>query len=204
MLTENKKKTFWDWTAGIYDFFEIFSQPYRQMLHKVYELIPEGTSVLELAGGTGNISITVSKKAGSILCTDISNNMLKVANRKSKNLKNIAFAIEDIYNISQTDNSFDIVIASQVLHLLAKPEKACTQIKRVAKTMAILPIPLTKQTTIIGNFLLGLYKLFGYKASQELTLETCKKFVEKIWFNDCKFHLINGSVPICVAVWSKK
>ncbi|MDR0930276.1 MAG: class I SAM-dependent methyltransferase [Clostridiales bacterium] len=194
--------TFWDATARIYDFFEKFNPAYTQMIQRLTEIIPKNSTILELAAGTGNISKKVSHKAKSVLCTDISNSMLKVAKGKMKNISNVEFALDSIYDINQSDNSFDVVIASQVFHLLDEPKKAAIEIKRVAKDIAIMPIPITKDANPWGKFLIGLYRLFGYRG-KKMSFEECKEFVSNIGFKNCEFILIKGIVPIAIAIWSK-
>jgi ubiquinone/menaquinone biosynthesis C-methylase UbiE len=194
--------TFWDATARIYDFFEKFNPAYKQMITRLTEIIPEDSTVLELAAGTGNISKRVCDKAKSVLCTDISDSMLKVAKNKMKDRNNVKFGIESIYEVNQADNSFDVVIASQVFHLLDEPKKAASEIKRVVKTTAIMPIPITKDANAWGKFLLNLYRLFGYRG-KKYSYEECKAFVRNIGFHNCGFELIKGNVPLLVAVWRK-
>jgi len=54
------------------------------MLKIVNKIVDDGASVLEVAAGTGAISLAVADKAGYVLCTDISENMLNVVRRKIK------------------------------------------------------------------------------------------------------------------------
>ena len=65
--------TFWDFSAPFYDIAEKANgQAYGRMLIKIRELIPQGSSVLEAAAGTGSISLAVADRASHVLCTDIS------------------------------------------------------------------------------------------------------------------------------------
>jgi demethylmenaquinone methyltransferase/2-methoxy-6-polyprenyl-1,4-benzoquinol methylase len=103
------------------------------MIKQVYELVPSKSLVLELAGGTGSISVAISKKVRNVLCTDISESMLKVAKKKSKHLKNISFATENIYNISQPDNSFDVVTSGYMLRNVTDIQRTIDEMYRVLK-----------------------------------------------------------------------
>lgn len=47
----------------------------------------------------------------------------------------------DIYHIDQPDNSWDVVIASEVLEHLDRPEAALKEMKRVAKRYLLLSVP---------------------------------------------------------------
>jgi len=195
--------TFWDFCAPFYDSFEVLNKAYGQMINKVCELTPPGGNVLELAAGTGNISVALSPMAKGVLCTDISDNMLKIAKRKAKKRKieNISFENMSIFEIDKADSSFDIVVASQVFHLIDEPQKACAEIKRVTKGLAIIPIPLLKGGIDLGRFLIGSYKVFGFAPKHNFDEESCKEYLKKIGFENCELHIIRGTVSLCIAVW---
>jgi len=195
--------TFWDIVAPIYDLFEKFNKPYKLMIDKLRELTPQGANVLELASGTGNISLAVSEKAKKVLCTDISESMLAISNRKARKRKatNIDFEKVNIFQTGKQDKQFDVVIASQVLHLLDEPEKACREIKRITADRAFIAIPLLKEVTPFGKFLITLYKAVGFKPKFELDIDGCKAFCEVIGFRVCEYYIIKGTVSLCVAVW---
>jgi 2-polyprenyl-3-methyl-5-hydroxy-6-metoxy-1,4-benzoquinol methylase len=54
---------------------------YKKMIDAVVENIDKDSTVLEIAAGTGEISMNAAAKAKQVVCTDISENMLKVANK---------------------------------------------------------------------------------------------------------------------------
>jgi ubiquinone/menaquinone biosynthesis C-methylase UbiE len=195
--------TFWDIVAPMYDLFERFNKPYKLMLDKINELVPQGANALELAGGTGNVSLAVSKKAFKVLCTDISESMLKTAKRKAKRrgIDNIDFDKISIFKTGKQNKSFDVVIASQILHLLAEPEKACNEIKRITDGMAFLIIPLLKELTPFGKFLIDMYKIVGFKPKHELDTESCNIFLNSIGFENCTYYVIKGTVSLYVGIW---
>jgi ubiquinone/menaquinone biosynthesis C-methylase UbiE len=84
------------------------------MLKTVKELVPSGASVLEIAAGTGAISLSVADKTGTVLCTDVSERMLAVAKKKAAKhgVSNIKFGNVNIFGTGLPDSGFDVVIAS--------------------------------------------------------------------------------------------
>ena len=56
-------------------------------------------------------------------------------------IKNIEFQVQDSYNLTFPDKSFDVVIASNLLHLLYEPEKPIKEIKRILKDKGIFIAP---------------------------------------------------------------
>ncbi|GHU55322.1 hypothetical protein FACS1894132_11260 [Clostridia bacterium] len=175
------------------------------MLETVKETVPQGATVLEIATGTGNIALSISDKASRILATDISLNMLKIARKKvcKQNAINITFAERNIYDIAEKNNSFDIVIASQVLHLLDNPNKASRELRRVANKMVILPMSFTKNLTGISRAKVGFYKIFGFSPKREFDKESYAEFLIKMGFRNCQHIQIDGEIPMAVAIWRK-
>ncbi len=64
----------------------------------------------------------------------------------------------DIYALPYNDNSFDLVICSEVLEHLEHPEKALTEVIRVSKKYCLLSVP-NEPFFMISNFLRGKYFL---------------------------------------------
>jgi len=196
--------TFWDFCAPFYDFAEKSNgKPCAQILETVREIMPENTSVLEVAAGTGAISIGIADKVTSILCTDASDQMLSVARKKAnrRSVPNIHFENLDIFNIEKQDNAFDVVIAGQVLHLLDEPEKAAAELRRVAKDMVILPMCFTKNLRGKAKWSLRFYRLFGFAPKFEFDADSYADFLPEIGFENCEMIQIPGKLPMAVAVW---
>ena len=196
--------TFWDFCAPFYDFAEKSNgKAYAQMLEAVRTIVPKNTTVLEVAAGTGAISVAIADKAKYILCTDVSDRMLSVAQKKASrhSVSNISFGNLDILDIEQQDNSFDVVIAGQVLHLLDKPEKAAAELRRVARDMVILPMCYTKNLRGKAKWSMRFYRLFGFAPKLEFDAASYADFLPEIGFEGCDITQIPGKFPMAVAVW---
>ncbi|MDR2202102.1 MAG: class I SAM-dependent methyltransferase [Clostridiales bacterium] len=124
--------TFWDFCAPVYDFFERRNDAYAKMLAIVDRLIPADAAVLDAATGTGSVGLAAAANAKSVLCTDLSARMLKKAKKKAagRGVRNVEFAQKDIFDLG--GGIYDVVIASQVLHLLDDPAGAAAELRRVA------------------------------------------------------------------------
>jgi ubiquinone/menaquinone biosynthesis C-methylase UbiE len=195
---------FWDFCAPLYDFFQRFNgKSYIKMLETVRGIIPQNAAVLEVAAGTGAISLKITDKAETVLCTDLSERMLSVARRKARKrgASNIRFNQLDIFNIKEADNAFDVVIAGLVLHLIDEPEKAAEELRRVAKDMVILPMIFTADLCGAAKLKTNLYRLFGFSPKIEFNLKSYIEFLPKIGFENCEIIAIDGEMPMAVAVW---
>ena len=195
--------TFWDFSAPFYDIADKMNgKPYAKMLEVVRDNVPKNTTVLEVAAGTAALSITIADKVESILCSDTSEKMLALARKKvaRRNISNISFGNIDIMNIEKPDNSFDVVIAGQVLHLLSEPKKAAAELRRVAKSMVILPMCYTKNLQGKAKWSVKFYKLLGFSPQYEFDADSYANFLNEIGFENCEIIDIPGGFPMAVAV----
>jgi Methylase involved in ubiquinone/menaquinone biosynthesis len=69
---------------------------------------------------------------------DISRSALKIAKKKNPDCN---LCSGSIYNISFKEKSFDLVIATEVLEHLERPELALKEIRRITKNYCILSVP---------------------------------------------------------------
>ena len=197
--------TFWDKVAGLYDTIELTNgKVYREMLATTRRIVPRGAKVLDCAAGTGELSFAAAVKAETVLCTDLSENMLKTAKKKAlaRHKDNVSFAERNIFDLQENDNTYDIVIAGNVLHLLDAPEKAVRELYRVVKPGGKLLLP-TFITKGHGEFLLRIYKKLGYNASENYSPETYRKMLKNCGVGKVKTKLIDGIIPCCYAVIEK-
>ena len=124
---QKKERRFWDRFANYYDSFinKVFKKSYLSILENIESDLNSSQNVLEIGTGTGIIPFSICSKVSSIVATDISPKMIHIASKKLTKAKihNIDFQIQDSYNLTFPDKSFDMVIASNLLHLLYEPEK---------------------------------------------------------------------------------
>ena len=205
---------FWDKVAGLYDIAESFNgKVYRKMTETVTELTPAGARVLDIAAGTGQLSLAAAKKADSVLCTDMSEKMLEKAKRNAmrKGVVNIDYATRNIFHLPDEDETYDVVIAGNVLHLLENPEDAVRELWRVTKRGGRILLP----TFVLGkcsptseehfkNVSIGFYKLIGFDPVTDYTPAQYRKMLTDCGLGEVRVKLIRGKIPCCFAVILKK
>lgn len=196
---------FWDRISGLYDLAEnLNKKAYNKMNNEVSHIVPQNALTLDCATGTGALSVAASKNSNQVICTDMSMSMLEQAKKKckSKGITNVKFEIRDITNLSDSDNSFDVCIAGNVLHLLDNPQKAIKELSRVTKNdgLIILPTFLSKEGNLFGKLLLKAYKLTGFKPSYEWDIQQYKQLLKECNCGKIKFKLIKGTIPVGFAV----
>ena len=89
--------------------------------------------MLELATGTGLIAKNIVNAAAHIEATDASPEMIAEAKRDNRSAK-LHFSVQDMFRLPYVEESFDVVIVSNALHIVPQPEKALAEIRRVLRT----------------------------------------------------------------------
>ena len=198
---------FWNKISPVYDLFEnVYNRKvYKGTGIKVAEFIDETDSVLECACGTGAITEEIAKKAQKVLATDFAEGMLKRASKKCRKYSNVSFRQEDITDIKSADNSFDKVVAGNVIHLLPEPEKALNELLRVVKPGGKVIIPtyinMLKKSSGIA---VSVIKKMGADFKRQFDIDSYKKFFEEKRFKDIEYYVVDGRMPCAVAVITKK
>jgi demethylmenaquinone methyltransferase/2-methoxy-6-polyprenyl-1,4-benzoquinol methylase len=70
-----------------------------------------GKDVLEIACGTGNWTQVLSKRARSVLATDINENVLEIAQAKSYPRDNVTFELMDAYTTPDPIRTYEALVA---------------------------------------------------------------------------------------------
>lgn len=193
---------FWDNIAAVYDIAEaVNGKVYREMTDLAARLVPRGAKVLDCAAGTGSLSIAAAERANTVVCTDLSENMLFRARKKAKRYgaDNIVFENRNIFELCDEDGTYDCVIAGNVLHLLNNPQGAVKELCRVAKSGGKVIVP-TFTWENKEHFLVKLYRLIGFKPKRGYTPESYYKMLRECGCGKVKMKLIKGIIPCCLAV----
>lgn len=139
-------------------FYDIVTMPFSRVRDKVVNFtnVRNGSKILDIATGTGKQAFAFAKKGCDVVGIDLSQAMLKVANKKNK-YGNVKFEVANATHLPFEDNSFDVSCVSFGLHdmPLTIREKALKEMVRVTKTKGmtvIVDYALPKNE--IGRFLI--------------------------------------------------
>ncbi len=193
-------KNFWDKNAGRYD---RFMRKDRAAYDEMYELIRpvvRHKTVLELAAGTGLIAKHIVNAAAHIEATDASAEMIAEAKRDNRSTK-LYFSVQDMFRLPYAEESFDVVIVSNALHIVPQPEKALQEIKRVLKDDGVLIAP---TFTHAGNSFSGMVKAFfmklaGFPLHSRWTSEEYLRFLRQNGWTVRKSAVLKASFPLTYA-----
>ena len=193
-------RNFWDRNAGRYDRFMRKDQAaYEEMYARIRPVVKAKT-VLELATGTGLIAKHIVNAAAHIEATDASPEMITEAKRDNRYAK-LHFSVQDMFRLPYADQSFDVVIVSNALHIVPQPEKALQEIKRVLKDDGVLIAP---TFTHAGNSFSGKVKAFfmklaGFPLHSRWTSEEYLRFLRQNGWSVRKSTVLKASFPLTYA-----
>ncbi|OCG45392.1 bifunctional demethylmenaquinone methyltransferase/2-methoxy-6-polyprenyl-1,4-benzoquinol methylase [Gilliamella sp. Fer1-1] len=185
-----------------------------------YSSVRKGQKVLDLAGGTGDLTAKFSQLVGDsglVVLADINESMLKVGRDKLRDkglFKNIEYVQANAEELPFADNYFDCITISFGLRNVTDKEKALRSIWRVLKPGGrLLILEFSKPQYQILNKAYDLYSFtmlplmgkivandsesYRYLAESirmHPDQNTLKKMMEDAGFVDVKYHNMTGGI----------
>ncbi|MBA2651118.1 MAG: bifunctional demethylmenaquinone methyltransferase/2-methoxy-6-polyprenyl-1,4-benzoquinol methylase UbiE [Tatlockia sp.] len=183
-------------------------------------MVREGQNVLDLAGGSGDLTKLLSKKVGTkgrVILADINEAMLDVGRNRLLDqglFSNIDFVQADAQTLPFIDNSFHCITIGFGLRNVTDKEEALRSMYRVTKPGGKLMVLEFSVPTLPGlkpvydwysfNILPKLGQLFAQDESSYQYLaesirmhpsqEGLKQMIEKAGFEDCHYHNLSGGI----------
>jgi len=149
-LTERVQAT---WTAG--DFGRIAKGYERGAAQFIGRLgLEPGETVLDVACGTGNLSLPAARAGASVTGIDIAPNLIAqaVRNAEDQGLR-IAFELGDAERLPYSDGAFETVVTMFGAMFAARPERASAELLRVTRRGGRIAMANWTPTGFIGEML---------------------------------------------------
>ena len=193
-------KDFWDRNAGRYDRFMRKDRAAYDEMHELIRPVVKAKTVLELATGTGMIAKNIVNAAAHIEATDASAEMIAEAKRDNHSTK-LHFSVQDMFRLPYTEESFDVVIVSNALHIVPQPEKALAEIRRVLKDDGVLVAPTFTHANnaFFGTAKAFFMKLAGFPLHSKWTSADYLSFLRETGWTVRKSTVLKTSFPLTYA-----
>ena len=190
-------KNFWDKNAGRYDRFMRKDRAAYDEMYALIRPVVKGKTVLELATGTGLIAKNIVNAAAHIEASDTSAEMIREAKRRNHSAK-LYFSVQDMFCLAYADESFDVVIVSNALHIVPQPEKALAEIHRVLRDDGVLIAPTFThaENSFFGNSKAFFLKLAGFPLHSRWTSEEYLCFLQQNGWTVRKSDVLKASFPL--------
>ena len=190
-------KNFWDKNAGRYDRFMRKDRAAYEEMYALIRPVVKGKTVLELATGTGLIAKNIVNAAAHIEASDTSAEMIREAKRRNHSAK-LYFSVQDMFCLPYADESFEVVIVSNALHIVPQPEKALAEIHRVLRDDGVLIAPTFThaENSFFGNSKAFFLKLAGFPLHSRWTREEYLCFLQQNGWTVRKSDVLKASFPL--------
>ena len=132
----NKSKEFWDRASKNYDKTEErFEYIHSKSRENTKKYLNGSNIVLDYGCGTGTTSCEIANRVKEIHAIDISSKMIEIAKRKvvASKVENINFSQTDIFDKRYKKESFDVILAFNMLHTVADPQVVLQKIYELLK-----------------------------------------------------------------------
>ena len=198
------KTDFWDRHAKIYNRFMRRDAAAYERMYELLRPVVRRKTVLELATGTGLIAKHIVNAAAHIEATDASPEMIAEAKRDNRSAK-LYFSVQDMFRLPYANQSFNVVIVSNALHIVPHPEKALAEIRRVLKDDGVLVAPTFTHAgnTLRGRIRLFFMKLAGFPLRSRWTSEEYLSFLRQNGWAVRKSAVLKASFPLTYAECEK-
>lgn len=227
VLKQEKVKRVAEVFHSVADKYDVMNDLMSFGIHRIwkkvtieYSSVRKGQKVLDLAGGTGDLTAKFSQLVGGdglVVLADINESMLKVGRDKLRDkglFKNIEYVQANAEELPFADNYFDCITISFGLRNVTDKQKALCSMWRVLKPGGrLLILEFSKPQYKILNKAYDLYSftmlpLMGKVVANDADSyrylaesirmhpdqKTLKKMMEDAGFVDVKYHNMTGGI----------
>jgi len=183
--------------------------------------LKSGDKVLDIGAGTGRLSLELAKSVGkgSVVCMDISENMLEKAAEDLKGQKYydlLEFKVGNAMDIPFNNDEFEVITSAWLLRNVKDISTTLTEMKRVVKPGGkVISLDLGKPKSKLFKKIYDLYLykfipflgrlVYGQKGPYDYLPESLKtypaqdelaKIYEDVGFVNVRYHELTGGVIV--------
>ena len=189
----SKSEKFWDRQAKTYhNLVEPKNLKYNLAVEKTKDYLDRKHMVLDLACGSGIIANELAKDVKEVHGIDISLKMIEYARKNTALLKieNVTYSHGNISTIDFDNESFDIITAYNILHLLEDVQHVFNNVYSLLKPGGLF----ISETPCLGEK----KSFFGYflKFLSKLKLVP---YVNRLCFSDLESNILDSNFAILVS-----
>ena len=204
-MEDQTNKRFWQRYASIYTpLVQLNRAGYGAVAALLGQYLRQDMTVLELACGTGQLTLLLAEQTAHWEATDFSENMVERASARC-DLENVHFSVRDATALPYADGSFDAVVIANALHIMPDPAAALAEVHRVLRPAGLLLAPTFIYESGFSRNKLWLMEQMGFRAYQRWNAKELTEFVTARGFSVLENRLIPGKLfAECAFVGRKK
>ncbi len=132
----DKSEEFWDKASKNYDKTEErFEYIHNKSRENTKKYLKDSSIVLDYGCGTGTTSCEFASQVKEIHAIDIASKMIEIAKEKAvvSKFENVNFVKADIFDKRYKKESFDVILAFNMLHTVPNPQNVMKRIDELLK-----------------------------------------------------------------------
>lgn len=196
----DRDRRYWDKHAKNYDrSMALLGRPMPRMVLLCCEAVRGADRVLEVAAGTGLVTLALAAAAREIVATDYSSAMVNALNQRvqAAGMKNVRCEQADIYALRSADGPFDAVVAANVLHLVPDLSGALTALRRVLRPGGRIIVPTyCHDETVLAWGVSRVLAATGFPGHRRFTAKSLQQAVEAAGVRVTRTETVPGLIPI--------
>lgn len=200
MTPDEKGRVYWNFHAKNYDrSMMLIGRPIPAMVELAAEAVRGAERVLEVAAGTGLVTPALAREAREVIATDYAPAMVASveARVREAGLTNVRCEQADIYQLRFEPNSFDAVVATNVLHLVPDLGAALAALRRMLKPGGRLIVPTyCHDETTISRIVARILAITGFPAHRRFTVRSLRESLEAAGLVVSRVETLPGLIPI--------
>jgi ubiquinone/menaquinone biosynthesis C-methylase UbiE len=193
-------RAYWDTHAKRYDrSMALLGRPIPRMVELTGEATRGLGHVLEVAAGTGLVTLALASGAAEVTATDYSAGMVAILERRVRDagVTNVRCEKADLYALRFDEGTFDAVVAANVLHLVPDLSGALAAIRRVLKPGGRIVVPTychdeTPLSWVVSRAL----AITGFPGQRRFTAKSLKQALEDAGVRVDRTETLPGVIPI--------
>ncbi len=199
-MDQKNDTIYWDKMSRHYDQHTRKSAPmYERMIRLIKQDAPNDAVILDIGTGTGEIPLKICRDVRQIEAIDFSEDMIAIAKTKaaSQGIANVTFLVGDSSRVPYEDETFDVVIIANLLHVVQEPGKVLVEAFRVLKGTGILFVPtFVHNESLITKMISWILQRKGHPIYTRFDSASLKAFLEHHRFEVIHQTLLKNIMPL--------
>ena len=130
------------------------------IFNKILNFDLKGKKFLDAGCGTGLFSAAAAKRGAIVTSLDVGSKLLEQVAKKCKSKR----IIGNVAKMPFKDNSFDIVLATEIIEHTSNPEKSIGELSRVTKPGGLVIITVPNKIWKLSIYIANIFKIRPYHA----------------------------------------
>ncbi len=200
---------FWDWRAKKYDKQAREDETYTRAVERFAKYLKADDTVLDYACGTGVVTYKIAADVKEVHAIDTSAGMIELAKERAREseVANVHFARKTIFDAGLGRESYDVILAFNILHLLEDARKA---VQRASELLTpgghmVSVTPCLGEAGVVLRTLLPLISKVGILSYlRTFRVSEVKDLMRDRGFWLLESEVFGGKIPSCLVIARKR